>query len=452
MNRRFLSGLMIAFLPVAMALIGAVMMQTRLETRLMKDAETRLHAELDSYAALYDQRRIIAVRQAMEFRATTGETGDTGALFMLLDRQGEVLAGNLDSWPNDLTRPAEGEAPVVMPLALEKDGQDMTHLVAAQPLRGGFAMLVGVGLAPLNDTMAAFRRIVLGFAALMAAAGLLVAWAMSYRAERQMLALNRALDDIGRTRGLEQRLAGQEGEGRGEFATLRAHINAMLDRIAHLFAAHGRLGDTVAHEMRTPLARIQSQLEKLDIDAAARAGLDDEIRATIRLFDSLLSIAAMDAEAGSSAGLDPLDLSAVCEGIVNLYQPVAEEEDRHLEAAILPDAMILGDGQLLAQMVSNLVENGIKYTRPGDMVRVSLSDAGDQVVLRVSDTGPGVEGDVGETLLRPFARGAGTEAKPGHGLGLSLVRAIALRHGAVLRLPETGVGFAVEITFRRYAP
>ena len=125
---------------------------------------------------------------------------------------------------------------------------------------------------------------------------------------------------------------------------------------------------------------------------------------------------------------------------------VAEEDGRTLTAEITPDLCILGDEGLMSQLLSNLIENGLKYTRPGDSVTVSLRRNGARIALRVADTGPGIAPDLRQRIFAPFERGEQTGMAPGYGLGLALVRAIALRHGAKLTLPEVEAGFALEIT------
>ena len=429
----FRSVALATLLPFVLALVGVIWVDVSLRRAQQAEATQRLQAEVQGLAALYDQRRIPALRSAIDFRSRQDDPA--GSVFLLLDRNGTILAGNLQDWPVALP---QGEAG---PLPVRVGGVD--YLMQAQVLRGGFPVLAGVSLAPAQETLGRMRAVFAGLGALMLLAGLGAA-AIAARVARQRVAeVNRALDRIGREGGLTARLP--EAATRDEHAELVGRVNAMLDRIAHLFDAHQRLGNAVAHEMRTPLARIQTQLAALDLDSVARAGLDEEIRTTIRLFDSLLSIARMDAEAGDTTGLVPLDLGEVATGIVELYQPVAEEDGRRIELSADKDATILGDAQLMAQLLSNLVENGLKYTRPGDVIRVVVAREGERVRLRVSDTGPGIEDALKARLFTPFARGDATRSQPGHGLGLSLVRAIALRHGAVPRVLEAEKGFAIEI-------
>lgn len=436
---------LVALLPVLLAVLGVRVVQNRLQARLLDEAATRLAAEVSNFEALYDQRRVIAVRQAMEFRGL--QDGSTGQVYLLEDRNGVILGGNLTAWPEMVARQTDGFAPAepqLVSLMVAKGDLRRPYLVDARTLRGGFPMLVGVSLAPMQQTLGDMRRVFALFGAIMLATGLIAAALVAFRAHRRLEHVNSFLTGIGGDSGVAERLTDTGGD---EYARLAAHVNDMLDRIAHLVQAHRRLGNAVAHEMRTPLGRIQTRLTELDLPDDRRTELDDEIRAMIRLFDSLLSIAEMDAKAGNTAGLTPIDLSSTVTQIADLYDPVADEAGRTLKHDVVPGLRILGDQGLVAQLLSNLIENGLKYTRPGDSITISLTGNGQHACLAVRDTGPGIDAALRENIFAPFARGTQSGSAPGHGLGLALVQAIALRHGAQLRLPEGQAGFALEIRF-----
>ncbi|MEM6276290.1 MAG: HAMP domain-containing sensor histidine kinase [Pseudomonadota bacterium] len=434
MTSTFRTAALVALIPLIFAVLGVVIVQGQLRDRLMTEAQTRLEAEVQGFEALYDQRRIPALREAIEYRALRGDPA--GSVYLLTDRDGAALAGTYESWPKAAPAP---------PFRGQADLSGRAYLLDTRELRGGFDLLTGVALAPVEATLAGMRGVFAGFGALMVAAGLAAAWIVARGAQARTARLNAALADVGGAGGLSVTMPRDAPEG-SEHAELARNIDAMLARITHLFEAHQRLGNAVAHEMRTPLARIRARLNTLDLDAASRAGLDEEIRTTIRLFDSLLAIAQLDADAGNTAALSPVDLSEIAATLGELYGPVAEEDGRALTLDLQPGARMLGDAQLLSQMISNLVENALKYTRPGDEIRLSVAVRGDRVVLTVADTGPGADPGLRERLFTPFARGQGHGSVPGHGLGLSLVQAIAVRHGAKPRLLETEKGFAIEVS------
>ena len=157
-----------ALMALAVTVLSLVAMglQYRLvETRLMQAQHTLLSADLDGLAALYDQRRIIALRQAIDYRAVAA-TGED--MLVLLDRNGVVLAGTAEAWPQGLV--TEGASFAVEPAREFFDG-DRRWLVVARELPGGFPLLVARSLQPVDDTLAAMRRGILGLLTTMLLAG-----------------------------------------------------------------------------------------------------------------------------------------------------------------------------------------------------------------------------------------------------------------------------------------
>ena len=167
------------------------------------------------------------------------------------------------------------------------------------------------------------------------------------------------------------------------------------------------------------------------------------------MFDSLLDISRAEADQGTGGGLVPVDLSTVAQEVWDLYDPLAEDKGLITDAQITPGLTILGDRNLIAQVLSNLLDNAIKYCAPGDSISLHLTPDIDRALMRVADTGPGLPDDLKAEAFDRFTRAERDRATPGHGLGLALVRAIAARHGARLTLPPTEKGFALEIRWPR---
>jgi len=128
---------------------------------------------------------------------------------------------------------------------------------------------------------------------------------------------------------------------------------------------------------------------------------------------------------------------------------LAEDKGLIAEARVTPGLRVLGDRNLIAQVLSNLIDNAIKYCSVGDRVMLDLSEAGDRHLMRFADTGPGLPDDLKAEAFERFTRAERDRGIKGHGLGLALVRAIAARHGARMAMPETESGFALEIHWPR---
>jgi signal transduction histidine kinase len=417
--------------------LAAMALQYRLvETRLLQAQQTLLTADLNGLAALYDQRRIIALRQAIDYRATAA-TGDE--MLLLMDRNGTILAGTRPDWPATLSPTGDTFSPDNATTFTE--GQTR-WLAVARELPGGFPLLVARSLEPVDATLAAMRRGMLGLLGALLVAGALVGWLAARTVMQRINRLNTLADQVAEGH-LDARLPGPRSDD--EFGLLETHVHAMLDRIENLNRATHRLSDTIAHELRTPLNRMLQKLSKIEGQDDLTADLKAEMRQAIRMFDSLLDISRAEADQGTGGGLVPVDLSATAAEVWDLYDPLLEDKGLITKAQITPHLQILGDRNLIAQVLSNLLDNAIKYCAPGDHLTLTLTPEDDRILMRVSDTGPGLPEDLKPEAFDRFTRAERDRATPGHGLGLALVRAIAARHGARLTLPPTQKGFALEI-------
>ncbi len=428
-------------LAVTVLSLGAMALQYRLvETRLMAAQRAALAADLGGFGALYDQRRIIALRQAIEYRATAA-TGDE--MLLLLDRQGQVLAGTRSGWPVGLVTKGDGFG--VEPAEIIQEG-GVRWLAVARDLPGGFPLLVARSLRPVDDTLAAMRRGMLGLFAAMLVAGGVVGGLAARSVMRRIGRVNDLADRVA-DGALDARLPGARSED--EFGLLETHVHGMLDRIQNLNRATHRLSDTIAHELRTPLNRMLQKLSRIEGQEEITAELKAEMRQAIRMFDSLLDISRAEADQGTGGGLVPVDLSAVCAEVWELYEPLAEDKGLIPDAAIAPGLRVLGDRNLIAQVLSNLLDNAIKYCAAGDRVTLTLEPSGDRHLMRVLDTGPGLPEDLKAEAFERFTRAERDRGIKGHGLGLALVRAIAARHGARMVMPAGTGGFVLEIQWPR---
>ena len=418
--------------------LAAMAVQYRVTAQSLDARQAELlRADLDAFAALYEQRRIVALRQAIEFRVAT--TPPDQVIYLLMDRDTK-LAGNIAGWPAGLARDgtdftADGAQPF--------DHAGQPYVGVARELPGGFPFLVARSRADTLATLADLRRLIGWVALALVGVALVAGWLVS----------RAVLGRIGRLNALADRVADGELSARlpaprshDEFAVLQEHVHAMLDRIESLNRATHRLSDAIAHELRTPLNRIQQRLTALDGQGPQVAQIHDDIRATVRIFDALLDISAAEAAKGQRPGLVPVNLSVLVEELADLYAPLADEEGLIFAGAFTANLYVLGERSLLAQLVINLLENAIKYCRPGDEIWLSLDDLGDRVVLAVSDTGPGIPNDLRHQMFDRFTRAERDRGTAGHGLGLALVQAIAARHGAKLTLPDTPKGFAIQIS------
>jgi signal transduction histidine kinase len=237
-----------------------------------------------------------------------------------------------------------------------------------------------------------------------------------------------------------------------EFDQLAGNLNRMLDQIEKLMGGIRHVGDSIAHDLRTPLTRLRHSLEEAtrgdDIDAMRvdlQAAIDDA-DGLLSTFSALLRIARL--ESGSYLEKkESVALSTLVADAIELYEAVADE--RNLEVASEVDCKdeIPGDRDLIFQMVVNLLDNALKYTPEGGKIDLSVQRAGDMLVLTVADTGPGIEADQIDKITDRFYRIDPSRQQPGSGLGLALVQAVADHHGASLAFSDNAPGLRVRVSF-----
>jgi len=222
-------------------------------------------------------------------------------------------------------------------------------------------------------------------------------------------------------------------EGHDEVARLATSFNHAAARIEQLVGAHKMLLAQASHELRTPLTRIRLALDlSRDIDPKRRQGLEADIAELDHLIEEILLASRLDTLTDLDHG-EPLDLVAL----------VAEECARYGVDVEGEPVEIRGDSRLLRRLVRNLVANAERHGRPPVRVRIRVLDG--RAELIVADAGAEIPADEREHLFEPFYRQGNTD---GHGLGLSLVRQIARRHGGEVRygtVGDAGCGFIVAL-------
>jgi signal transduction histidine kinase len=316
-------------------------------------------------------------------------------------------------------------------IPIEPYGVPASVLVELSDFRSDILLLPGIALA------------------IMAVLSLAVGWVIAGRMLRPVRTMSERLQRIS-GRNVHERLA--VAGPRDEFKDLADTVDGLLDRLETALDGHKRFVANAAHELRTPLTVEHALLEETLIDPDAtveayRANFESLIavsRERGRLLESLLTLAGSEHGRGRS---EPVDLAAVAEQAV---RDRAAELDRHglrVKTMIRP-ARLLGDPTLIGRLVANLCDNAVHYNVPGGVVEVATRVAVDRALLVVTNTGPVVPADEVDRLFEPFQRMRRVADDAHHGLGLSIVRAIAVAHDAVLSAhahPEGGL--TVEISF-----
>ena len=240
-----------------------------------------------------------------------------------------------------------------------------------------------------------------------------------------------------------------------EFDRLAANLNDMLDRIAQLVASVREVSDNIAHDLRSPLARLRSRLEltladRGDEEAYRRAIVRtiEEADALLKTFNSLLRIARL--EAGIETGqIEDFSVDGLIEDVAELYAPLAEERAVELAVETGKAGRIRADRDLLFQAVANLLDNAIKFSPEKGTVAIAAHGLDGRVAIAVSDKGPGIPDALKDRVVERFYRIEASRNAPGSGLGLSLVAAVVERHGGTLDLEDHAPGLRVVLNLPR---
>jgi signal transduction histidine kinase len=240
-----------------------------------------------------------------------------------------------------------------------------------------------------------------------------------------------------------------------ELDMLAATVNQMMDEIDRLISEIRGAGETLAHDLRTPLTRIRARLDRTQMFArdtpleADIEGVVAGVDAVLDRFRALLRISELEARK-RRAGVALIDLADIANEAGELFQPLAEL--RGVDLRIVADrARTEADPKLLFEAVSNLVDNALKFTPPGGQVTVTSADTGIPT-LSVQDNGPGIPADEQGAVLQRFYRRECDRLTPGSGLGLSIVAAIVRLHGFELKLENAASGLHATIECRPREP
>ena len=370
-----------------------------------------------------------------------------GAVYLMVDPQLRPVAGNVPAWPKI---GSNDDKWIQFRVSVPFGDETREHEMRAQRFRlpGGYRMLVGHDVQERQDVKNLVMRGLIAAVVLTLLLGLGGGFWMGRRILAQAGAISAVATQIMRG-DLSQRLPVRNADD--EINTLAREINSMLDKIEQLTLGMRTVLDSAAHDLRTPLNRLQATAEGAMSGLASgsperkvieRVSTEvDHMRSTL---DALLRIAL--AETGTVAR-EPVNLSELVASMVELYAPVSEERGIRLESSVVPGAEVQGSRQLLAQALANLLDNAIKFTPDGGHIRVLLKALGGTHEVVVEDDGPGIPADKRELVLGRRVRLDEARKVPGSGLGLSLVAAVTKLHGARLILDDAAPGLRVSLKF-----
>jgi signal transduction histidine kinase len=372
-----------------------------------------------------------------------------GAFFTLSGPRGQFLAGNL-RLPPALARGWTGWR------TLDRgDGVTLPARVIAihgrtLRLAGGDTLFVAANasdLYALNQLIAHAFLVVFGIILTLGLAGGLLVARGTFRRMEAITATSREI-----MQGDLSRRIPEAGRG-SEFEQLANSLNAMFDRIQILMENVRQVSNDIAHDLRQPLARLREHLElagQATREPATQAAIEDaiaQVDTALGIFAAMLRIAEIEAGA-RRRDFAPLDLSALLAELAETFEAVAETEGLHFAAAIEPGLRMVGDRELLAQMLVNLIENAFRHGSAGGWVELAAATTHPGAFnITVTDRGPGIPAAEHARVLRRFVKLDKSRHSAGSGLGLALVAAVVELHQGRIRLADHRPGLEASLEF-----
>ncbi len=379
---------------------------------------------------------------------------DAIQLYELTDAEGRRIAGNFELPPESAALPPEGGVVRYRRASAQGERPRLAVVLTADvgPER---RLVVGRDIEDQRGYAERVRRLfLLGFGglALVGLAGGLLMSRVVVRRIDQISAAARSIMAGDLSRRIETTDSGDEIDD------LAANLNSMLDRIEQLMGGLREVSDNIAHDLKTPLTRLRARAEAaLRGDGGAgshREGLEriiEEADELIKTFNALLLIARLEAGAVEE-NMETFDLSDGVRDVAELYEPVAEEHGLSIAITAAGGPRLRANRQLIGQAVANLIDNAIKYgargrqagglagAAAGSPIDVGVTRSADGVEISVADRGPGIAAADRERALKRFVRLERSRTRPGTGLGLSLVAAVARIHNGKIRLEDAAAG------------
>lgn len=407
-----------------------------------------LHDQMASDTAIlkeiYEKAGIDELSKSVDVMAVVNF--ENARIFQLLGPEGDVLAGNVSR----IVGPVSDQ--YILADRVEIDGEHADEISGywiTQNAVGPYTLLQGTGNHVIAEVLEALGiTLVAGFILIMSFGTFAGVW-VGRLTERRIESISGTMENVSQG-DLSVRIP-MDDLSNDDLSRVATSINATLEQLENLMESQVQISTDIAHDLRTPLQRLRQRLEKMAgqqvIDPQEADAALAQTEDIIGTFNALLRIAQIEA-GDRRERFQRTDLRDLVTNVHEAFEPSAEDAGQQLHLK-MPDrpVVVLGDPDLLMQLISNIVENALRHTPEGTTITLEAMSVDNVPVLCVADTGPGIAPEDREKVFRRFYRGEKSRTTGGNGLGLSLCKAIAELHHAELEVSDNKPGLRIEARF-----
>lgn len=375
---------------------------------------------------------------------------DYDSIYLLYDNNNRILSGNLEKVPANIQLGWQ-EISINEPLMMNSQNNHSNSnraRVINRMLDEDLYLLNGLDVNASHSQQKLLIMVMGIGLIIILVVGLLGGIIMSHRTMRKINLMNSTILKI-QNGDLELRIP--HTNSNTDYDLLASNINNMLDQIKILIADIQNISNHISHDLRTPLTRMRGKLENVLLHTSAEQTNNimdaiEEADTLLSAFNAILRISKVESGAAITNFTD-LSLNDLIDDIVNFYEPLASEQNMEINTNLCINSNIKGDRDMLFQALANLLDNAIKYSRTAGKINISTREENQQVILQIADNGKGIPESEHKNVFKRFVQLNEYRGTPGHGLGLSLVAAIAKLHKAHIKLKNNEPGLIVELTF-----
>ncbi|GFD72387.1 two-component sensor histidine kinase [Tenacibaculum sp. KUL113] len=420
------------------------------ENALLKESKDAINSEITLLQKTFEHVGFEALEDSIREKTKDPENA---YFYALKPEVSSLLIGNVPNWPEVFSEPQKGEF-VFFDIAHElldsntksiRIGSEHYDIMAIiRTLPNGSELLVGRNIDDIEIALwvaGTFGWLMILILFLVSALSIALGYYVVIRFNR----IAESTDRIIASGNLSERLPVESSWD--DLSKLSIVLNKMLDELEEMLNSIKSVSDNIAHDLRTPLARLRQDIEAF-AQPEKRELLLGEVDNILSIFSGLLRIADIESEKQKSA-FEVRDIGVIANDVVEMYTPVAEEKSIQVDSNIA-EAQVYSDRDLLFQCFGNLIHNAIKFTPHKGKITVSLTQDGNKTVFSICDTGIGVSDENKERVTSRFFRVDKSRASSGNGLGLAMVAAVVKLHEAELVLSDNEMsdsGLCCQITF-----